>query len=89
MELLLRDAPRRGKRPDVREDERPRGPRHVQVVTGQGTHLHGTPAEVVSHLARLPDADFADIPRIVTTSAAERLLRRWEEAGRIRLVYEW
>jgi hypothetical protein len=89
MELLLRDAPRRGKRPDLRDAERPRGPRQVQVVTGHGECLHGTPAEIVSHLASLPDADFGEVPRFVSSSAAERLLLRWEEAGRIRLVYEW
>lgn len=89
MELLLRDAPRRGKRPDVCIAERPRGPRQVQVVMGHGERLHGTPAEVVSLLARRSDADFGEVPRFVSSSAAERLLLRWEEAGRIRLVYEW
>ena len=89
MELLLRDAPRRGKRPDCQNVELPRGPVRVQVVTGQGEALHGTPAEVVSHLARLPDADFGEIPRFFTPSAAERLLLRWEKAGRIRLTFDW
>jgi hypothetical protein len=89
MELLLRDAPRRGKRPDCRDAEHSRGPRRVQVVTGQGEALRGTPKEIVASLSRLPDADFGEIPRFVTASSAERLLLRWEAAGRIRLIFEW
>lgn len=89
MELIIREAPRRGKRPDCREDDPPRGTRRVEVVTGRGESLRGTPTEVVSRLSRLPDADFGEIPRFVTASTAERLLLRWEKAGRIRLTFEW
>jgi hypothetical protein len=89
MELLLRDAPRRGKRPDVREFERPRGARRVEVVTGTGERFCGTPAEVVTTLARRSDADFGAIPTRVSPSAAERLLLQWESAGRIRLTFVW
>lgn len=89
MELLLRDAPRRGKRPDCRETEHPRGSCRVQVVTGQGQSLYGTPKEIVTSLSRLPDADFGEIPRFVTASTAERLLLRWEKAGRIQLTFDW
>ncbi len=89
MELLLRDAPRRGKRHDCGDENRLWGARRVRIVTGQGWCLHGTPREVVSHLSRLPDGDFGDIPRFVSASTAERFLLRWEAAGRIRLTFDW
>lgn len=85
VELLLINAPRRGKRPDNRGSVR--GPRRVvRVVTPSGQILEGTPERIVAHLAR---QGFPGAPRVVEPSDAWSLLDGWQAVGRIQLQIEW
>ncbi len=86
VEVLLREAPRGGKRPDVREPGTS-GTVTVRVVTSAGRLLQGTPAAVVRQLAR---EGFPDTPRgALTQERARALLERWESAGYLLIRFEW
>lgn len=85
VELLLIHAPRRGKRPDIKN--RPLPPhRIVKVTTPSGVILTGEPERIVASLARqgfsgaLPDPNPME---------AWRLLDSWRAVGRIQLQVEW
>jgi hypothetical protein len=86
VEMLMRDAPRRGKRPD--DHTLPSPPRHrVCAVTADGRVVRGTPRQVVRRLA--DRAHFLLLLFLLAPGAAERLLERWEAAGRILVRGEW
>ena len=84
MELLLRDAPRRGKRPD--DHSLTTSYVFVHVVTAGGWVISGKPRDVVRRLAA---RERAPAPLILTAAGAERLLRRWQSAGRLIAQFEW
>ena len=85
VELLLREAPRRGKRPDTKGAARaPR--RIVKVVTPTGEVLTGTPERIVAQLA---GQGFLGAPRDVAPRDAWQLLDSWRAVGRIQLQIEW
>jgi hypothetical protein len=87
IELLLWDAPRRGKRPDVKSRDTSHPGRYVRVVTAGGMAVRGTPEQVVHALIR---SDFdAPLPFPLTHTRAERLLENWAEAGRLSVQGEW
>jgi hypothetical protein len=85
VELLLIHAPRRGKRPDVKN--RPLPPQRIlKVVTPSGEVITGEPERIVARLARqgftgaLPNPD---------PTEAWNLLDSWRAVGRIQLHVEW
>ena len=92
MELLLWDAPRRGKRPDVKSGDSSKPGRYVCVTTRGGLALRGTPKQVVQTLISSPsDFDVALNPPVwpLTQNRATQLLENWAEAGRLSLHGEW
>jgi hypothetical protein len=81
IDLLLRDAPRRGKRPDDYTLPPPR--RHIlRVVTPDGRIVRGTPCQVVRQIARRS-------PLFLTADKADRILDDWERVGLILIRGEW
>ncbi|MEI6432816.1 MAG: hypothetical protein WCP07_11585, partial [bacterium] len=72
MELLIREAPRRGKRPDDLSNQSSR--LFVRVVTAGGWVISGTPREVVR---RLSERERAPLPLFLTERRAENALRHW------------
>lgn len=85
VELLLREAPRRGKRPDTKGQLRPPR-RQVKVVTPSGEVLTGSPERIVALLAR---QGFLGAPSDVEAKTAWQLLDAWRAVGRIQLQIEW
>ena len=85
VELLLVHAPRRGKRPDIKN--RPLPPRRiVRVVTPSGDILTGEPERIVASLAR---QGFFGASADPDPKEAWRLLDSWRAVGRIQLLIEW
>ena len=85
VELLLSEAPRKGKRPDAKG--KPRPPRRlVKVITPSGEVLTGSPERIVALLAR---QGFIGAPTEVETQTAWQLLDAWRAVGRIQLQIEW
>jgi hypothetical protein len=81
VDLLMRDAPRRGKRPDDHDLPPPR--RHIlRVVTPDGRIVRGTPRQVVRQIARRP-------PLLLTSDEADRMLDEWAAVGLILIRGEW
>jgi hypothetical protein len=81
IDLLMRDAPRRGKRPDDHVLPPPR--RHIlRVVTPDGRIVHGTPCQVVRQVAR-------DVPLLLTPDQADQILEQWESVGLILVRGDW
>jgi hypothetical protein len=82
VEMLLCEAPRRGKRPDDHTvTPTPRG--RICVVTIDGRILRGTACEIVRRL------DAATPGILLRRPDAERLLRRWEVEGSVIVQGEW
>ena len=85
VELLLINAPRRGKRPDYHGPVRaPR--RIVKIVTPSGQVLTGAPERIVAQLAR---QGFPGAPAEIGAIDAWQLLDAWRAVGRIQLQIEW
>jgi hypothetical protein len=85
MELLIRDAPRRGKRPDVTDDPA-LAEVVLRVVTTDGQTLVGHPRTIVEQLRA---EGFSPAPRFLTASAARKTLERWERNGLVHVRGEW
>src|SRR5262245_53292816 len=82
VEMLLGEAPRRGKRPDDHAvSPIPCG--RMLVVTQDGRILRGTACEIVRCL------NAAATPLWLCQTTAERLLRRWEGEGLVIVQGEW
>ena len=82
IEMLLSEAPRRGKRPDDHTiSSFPSG--RMLVVTCDGCILRGTACEIVRRL------DASVPPLWFSRCAAEQRLRRWEGEGRVIVQGEW
>ncbi|MDX1933378.1 MAG: hypothetical protein SFU56_12285 [Capsulimonadales bacterium] len=85
MELLFRDAPRRGKRPDVPDDS-PNSRTVLRVTTTDGESFVGPPLEVVRELIA---EGYAPATGFLTPWRAEHLLPEWERQGIVRIRGEW
>jgi hypothetical protein len=87
MELLIWDAPRRGKRPDVKSKDMSQPGRYIRVTTTGGLALRGTPQQVVNALIQ---AEFDGNPPFpLTPQRAQKMLETWAEAGRLSVQGEW
>jgi hypothetical protein len=82
VELLLRAAPRRGKRPDV-GGYTPETQAGVRVIAPNGKELVGTPLEVARALAKL------GFPKTHSADEAAKLLAVWQQLGRIEVFPHW
>lgn len=85
IELLQRVAPRRGKRPDIL-GTRPDNGVIVRVTIGEETEFRGSPRSIA---LRLLLRGWGSLPLYLSSRDADRLLRCWEEEGRIRVRSEW
>jgi hypothetical protein len=94
IELLLWEAPRRGKRPDVKSRDASSPGQYIRVTTTGGLALRGTPQQVVNALIQ---AEFDGAPMLfsgappfpLTTERAQTMLENWAAAGRLSLQGEW
>jgi hypothetical protein len=87
IELLLWEAPRRGKRPDVKTRDASHPGRYIRVTTTGGLALRGTPQQVVQALIQ---AEFDGAPPFpLTEERAQKMLENWAAAGRLSLQGEW
>jgi hypothetical protein len=101
IELLLWEAPRRGKRPDVKSRDASSPGQYIRVTTTGGLALRGTPQQVVNALiqaefdgapmpfsgAPMPFSGAPPFP--LTTERAQTMLENWAAAGRLSLQGEW
>jgi hypothetical protein len=85
MELLFRDAPRRGKRPDI-SDDAPNSETIFYVTTTDGETISGKPLVVAQQLIA---EGFAPAPRHLTAKTAEQTLLEWERQGMVRIRGAW